>query len=429
MAHFISPGARGRVADYPAACIARAAYPDVRAFTISHAPAGPGNDGELTIHHGVGVGRGGKVWFGEPGGAGKARFSRQTLNKKHSNRGYSSIKVGCRPADAWIWILLRSATMKTPATPDDEFTRLRTLRALRVLDSEPEERFDRLTRLAKRMFGVPIALVSLVDENRQWFKSCLGLPVRQTPRDISFCGHAILGDEIFVIENALEDERFADNPLVTGEPHIRFYAGCPLAAPNGTKLGTLCIIDREPRTLDADDLATFKDLARMAEDELAAISLATMDELTCLSNRRGFEVLAKHTLDLCRRMQRSASLLFFDLDRFKQINDRFGHAEGDRALQAFADVLKRVCRESDLIARISGDEFAVLATASSPVEIERMLRRFQAAVDDFNAQNRLEYRLGFSAGSVDYDPERHASIGDILNEADTLMYAQKRARA
>ncbi len=319
--------------------------------------------------------------------------------------------------------------MKPPETPDDEFTRLRTLRALNVLDSEPEERFDRLTRLAKRMFNVPIALVSLVDENRQWFKSCVGLPVRQTPRDISFCGHAILGDEVFVIENALEDERFADNPLVTGEPHIRFYAGCPLTAPNGTKLGTLCIIDREPRTLDADDLSTLSDLARMAEDELAALSLATMDELTSLSNRRGFEVLAKHTLDLCRRMRRSASLLFFDLDRFKQINDGFGHAEGDRALQSFADVLKQVCRESDVIARISGDEFVVLATASSPVEIERLLERFQRGIDEANAQNRLGYCLAFSVGSVDYDPDRHASIGDILNEADILMYARKKARA
>jgi len=319
--------------------------------------------------------------------------------------------------------------MQKPAIPIDEVKRLRTLRSLSVLDSDPEERFDRLTRLAKRMFDVPIALVSLVDENRQWFKSCVGLPVRETPRDISFCGHTILGEDVFLIENALDDERFADNPLVTGEPNIRFYAGCPLKAPDGNVLGTLCIIDTRPRSLEAEDLSLLNDLARMAEDELAALSLATLDELTSLSNRRGFEALASHTLDLCRRMHRSASLLFFDLDRFKQINDNFGHAEGDRALVCFSNVLIDVFRESDIVARISGDEFAVLATASSAVEVEQMLRRLQAGLDEENANNPLDYQLGFSVGAVDYDPQFHASVSDLLIEADNLMYTSKKARA
>lgn len=114
--------------------------------------------------------------------------------------------------------------MKSPETPRDEETRLKRLRSLGILDTAPEERFDRLTRLAKRMFGVPIALVSLVDENRQWFKSCVGLEASETPRDVSFCGHAILCNEIFIIADATLDERFADNPLVLNEPKIRFYS-------------------------------------------------------------------------------------------------------------------------------------------------------------------------------------------------------------
>ena len=226
--------------------------------------------------------------------------------------------------------------MKTPDFPDNEQTRLAALRALGVLDTGPEERFDRLTRMCKRLFGVPIALVSLVDENRQWFKSCLGLSVGETSRDISFCGHAILGNDIFVITDATMDERFADNPLVMNEPFIRFYAGCPLSAQNGTKLGTLCIIDTEPRSMTSDDLTTLKDLASMVERELEAIQLATMDDLTRISNRRGFIALAQHTLNLCRRQQVPASLVFVDLNGFKPINDNFGHAEGDRALAAFA---------------------------------------------------------------------------------------------
>lgn len=136
--------------------------------------------------------------------------------------------------------------MQIPAKPADEPARLDALRALNILDTSPEERFDRLTRLAKRLFDVPIALVSLVDVDRQWFKSCVGLDASETPRDISFCGHAIVGDEILMIRDTLVDERFHDNPLVTGAPHIRFYAGCPLRVPNGSKIGTLCLIDADP---------------------------------------------------------------------------------------------------------------------------------------------------------------------------------------
>ncbi|HBC58163.1 MAG TPA: GGDEF domain-containing protein, partial [Gammaproteobacteria bacterium] len=180
------------------------------------------------------------------------------------------------------------STLKIPDLPDDESSRLTTLNALNILDTEPEERFDRLTRIAKRLFDVPIALVSLVDENRQWFKSCIGLNVRQTDRNISFCGHAILGDGIFIIPNALKDERFADNPLVIDEPHIRFYAGCPISVPDGHKMGTLCIIDRKPRQLSQEDLELLQDLANMVGQELAALQMATLDELTGIANRRGF---------------------------------------------------------------------------------------------------------------------------------------------
>ena len=155
--------------------------------------------------------------------------------------------------------------MKKPDIPQNEESRLKTLRSLSILDTPPEQRFDRLTRMAKRMFSVPIVLVSLIDEDRQWFKSSVGLSVRETGRDISFCGHSILGNDIFIIPNAVDDERFADNPLVLDDPNIRFYAGCPLRAPNGDKMGTLCIIDREPRELGEKDLETLRDLASMVE--------------------------------------------------------------------------------------------------------------------------------------------------------------------
>jgi diguanylate cyclase (GGDEF)-like protein/PAS domain S-box-containing protein len=167
-----------------------------------------------------------------------------------------------------------------PAVPIDEEKRLATLRGLNVLDTPPEERFDRLTRLAQRIFDVPIAVITLVDSNRQWFKSCQGLDATETPRSISFCGHAILGDEVFVIPDAALDPRFADNPLVAGAPHIRFYAGQPLKANNGSRLGTLCILDIKPRQPSQDDLDVLRDLAALVESELNLLdTVETQDSL------------------------------------------------------------------------------------------------------------------------------------------------------
>ena len=184
--------------------------------------------------------------------------------------------------------------MIAPEIPFDEKQRLEKLRALKILDSAPEERFDRLTRMAKRMFNVDVSVVSLIDENRQWFKSraeeC-NLP-DETHRDLSFCGHAILGEQVFVVEDALLDERFHDNPMVTSAPNIRFYAGYPLKVNSGSALGTLCIFDREPRRFDPDELQLLQDLGAMAEQEIAALQLATLDELTLISNRRGYTDLA-----------------------------------------------------------------------------------------------------------------------------------------
>lgn len=162
--------------------------------------------------------------------------------------------------------------MKEPFDAKDEAERLAKLKSLNVLDTPPEERFDRITRIAKRVFDVPIVLISLVDEDRQWFKSCVGLDVSQTGRDISFCGHAIHNDELFIVEDTALDPRFSDNPLVLNEPFIRFYAGCPLQFEGGSALGTLCLIDKRVRSLSKDDIQLFKDLGKIAEMELSISS-------------------------------------------------------------------------------------------------------------------------------------------------------------
>lgn len=164
--------------------------------------------------------------------------------------------------------------MSAAPKPGDEAQRLAALRSLFVLDTPHEERFDRITRLATQIFDVPIALITLVDEDRQWFKACQGLSDTETPRDLSFCAHAILNPtEIMVVPDARLDPRFSDHPLVTGEAQLRFYAGHPLLTPEGLPLGSLCVLGREPRKLAAGDRRALQDLARIAEAELTTSEL------------------------------------------------------------------------------------------------------------------------------------------------------------
>ena len=254
--------------------------------------------------------------------------------------------------------------------PPDEAQRRAAPHALKILDTEPEERFDRITRLAQRLFGTPMATVTFVDEDRQWFKSAVGMAGTEDSRDISFCAHAVLDPtESMVVADAREDPRFADNPLVRGDPNIRFYAGQPVAAPGGESIGTLCVIDDKPRAAEDFDTEALAELAAMVEAEIASLSLAIGDELTGLSNRRGFEMLGERLLAAARRSVRGwrwpggaarppparrlelpVSAIYADLDNLKPINDTHGHETGDAALVRAASVLSDSMRGSDLIA-------------------------------------------------------------------------------
>ena len=153
---------------------------------------------------------------------------------------------------------------------EDERERLAALRALNLLDTEPEERFDRYTRIAAALFDVPVALVTLVDEDRQWFKSCIGTSECETSREVSFCAHALRQHRVMVVPDALADPRFADNPMVVGGPRIRFYAGAPLHIRGGHCIGTLCIIDQRPRELSENERTLLEDLGKLVEKELIA---------------------------------------------------------------------------------------------------------------------------------------------------------------
>ena len=310
--------------------------------------------------------------------------------------------------------------------PAGEEQRLAALRSMKLLDTPPDPHIDALLRIAQRLFGVGSALVSLIDTDRQWFKARIGTTSLEGPRNISFCGHTILSEDILYVQDALVDERFVDNPAVTGHPHIRFYAGCPLRFVDGSKIGTLCIIDVKPRHFDYKDIQALKDLATTAERELTAVQLATQDDLTNTYNRRGFVLLASHILNICVRQGIPASLAFLDLDNFKQINDKYGHAEGDKVLTSFADQIKKVCREADLFARLGGDEFAILFVNIRKVAADNIFSRFRRILEHYNQESGKEYDISFSYGVVDFEPDKHESIESLLDDGDAQMYKWKK---
>ncbi|MFA9219102.1 MAG: diguanylate cyclase [Sphingomonadaceae bacterium] len=309
-----------------------------------------------------------------------------------------------------------------------EARRIATLHALQLLESGPEERFDRLTRLARRLFNVPFAKVTLVDSDQVHTLSCCGGPQAPVSRDIAFCSQTILDDEVLVVPDALADPRYRDSPLVLGEPFVRFYAGCPLTVMDGSRLGALCLIDHVPRKFTLEDQQLLRDLAALVERELAAVQLATQCDLTGLANRRGFEMLGQQALEVCKRLGKPAALLYFDLNRFKAINDRYGHGEGDHALRVFVEVLRRILRSSDLTARLGGDEFVAMLIDSDDEQTAAVIERLRATLAARNAIDQRGYDIHFSVGQVALDGRLHATISAMMNDADAEMYRNKVAQ-
>jgi diguanylate cyclase (GGDEF)-like protein len=305
---------------------------------------------------------------------------------------------------------------------------LQSKQALKVLDSESDERFDRYTRLACKIFDVPIALVSLIDRERRWFQSEYGIEVPSTLQGFSFCGLEMSGDEVLVVPDVRKDERFRDRQTLAMALNLQFYAACPLQSPSGEHLGSLCLIDHRPRDFSPDDADKLKELGHLVEAELSSSVLATTDDLTRIANRRGFIAVATHALAACVRMGHPATLVLFDLDGFKAINDDLGHDVGDQALFDFARALLKTFRESDVVARLGGDEFCALLSPVNPDAVGRSLARLDESLAQRNRGLQENYCLRYSAGIVNVDGSKPADLDELLREADQLMYKSKRAK-
>ncbi len=340
---------------------------------------------------------------------------------------------------------LSSLAMKIPAFPDDEARRQDSLDSLKLVDTPSEERFDRITRLAQSFFGVPIVLVSMVDRERQWFKSSQGLDASETPRDVSFCGHAILGEHALVVADTSQDERFADNPLVTGDPKIRFYAGHPVAAPDGQRVGTLCLIDTEPRDLSAVEQRTLADLAALVENELKSSQLsetqlelrtelataqmkAAIDPLTRLWNRESIFEIARRELARAKRSRTPLAVAFVDIDDFKAINDGYGHLVGDDVLRFIAERMRAAVRPYDAVGRYGGEEFLIVLAETDRDIAEKVCERVRQRIQekDPDAQKgtpTVTTSVGVAHGTGDNLPE----LERLVEVADEALYRAKQS--
>jgi diguanylate cyclase (GGDEF)-like protein len=315
--------------------------------------------------------------------------------------------------------------------PINESDRIAELQSYEILDTQCEESFDDLTRLAARLIDCPISAISMIDTHRQWFKAQVGLDIRETPRTASFCAYAILQDEPLVVVDAAQDDRFRDNPLVTGDPAIRFYAGVPLCNPQGFRLGTLCVIDRRPRELSADQIDTLVSLARTAMTTLElhramnqVRTLALTDPLTGIANRSAFLGAVDRAIARQQRHYEPFTLIYLDLDGFKQVNDNEGHAAGDQVLCDIAAALTANSRAEDLAARIGGDEFAVLISGDDCTDAHQVGERIRAAV--LAAMKPGGRSVTASLGSVCFRCSPADAV-TALSVVDKLMYSAKHA--
>jgi diguanylate cyclase (GGDEF)-like protein len=333
--------------------------------------------------------------------------------------------------------------MRNPPLHPQEEQRQKSLDDLDIVDTPADPYLDSLVRLARDVFKVDRVLISLVDRDRQWFKARAGAGIEDsTPRNISFCAHAILQEaSTMVIPDTHNDERFTDNPLVTQAPYIRFYAGHSLIASSGLPVGTLCLLHSQPRELSASERDRLRDIAQIVEGYIKLRSLtehtqklreavsrerrrALIDPLTQLWNRAALEHFYPGEQAQATRNHEQIGILFADLDRFKQINDRYGHAVGDQVLVESAHRIATSLRPYDLLMRFGGEEFVIIARVEDQDQLMRIAERIRVAVTETpivttTGQVAVTTSVGGTYGSPNDD------VDLLLARADAALYEAK----
>ncbi|MFP4147683.1 MAG: putative bifunctional diguanylate cyclase/phosphodiesterase [Halorhodospira sp.] len=322
--------------------------------------------------------------------------------------------------------------MEHAPIPEDEERRQEALERYRILDTDNEPIFDRIARLACRIFDTPIAAITFIDRHRQWFKAAPGLEVRETPREISFCGHVVAGEDPLIVPDAYADRRFHDNPLVTETPGIRAYLGVPLRTEEGLRIGVLCVQDRQARDFSEADAGTLRELAditvyaleaRLAQSD--AERLMHFDPLTGLPNRLLFWDRLQQALATRRYDGKDLAVLALDLRDFRAVNDSLGREQGDRLLAKVGERLQASLRQDDTVARLSGDEFGILLPRLSDTDDSaslawRIVEAVEVPYELDGVRVPVSARVGISVRTGEEDT---AEL--LLERADAAMHEAK----
>ncbi len=320
--------------------------------------------------------------------------------------------------------------------PANETQRLRALRSYDIIDTPAEVNFDILTRVAMHAINTPAAVIGLMDADRLWFKSQIGLGVPQLDRQIAFCAHAVMRpDELLVAPDLRHDARFRDNPLVLQAPFLRFYAGAPLVDRHGYALGTIAVVDTQPREFTDSQRVLLHDLSALVigalenRQQTALLGqLAMTDHLTGLANRAQFERALKSELALADRSGDAAILFYMDLDGFNKINDSYGHAAGDEVLACVAQRMAGQVRAGDLLARFGGDEFGLLLRQGDMASAELLAARIADEVrTPITLSNGHRVSVSISIG-IARSSACVNSMALLLANADQALYGAKRSK-
>ena len=350
--------------------------------------------------------------------------------------------------------------MSVPAypVPADEAGRQRALERYGILDSAPERFYDDAAALAAAICGTPIAMVSLIDNNRQWYKAKVGVDTSETHRKDAFCAHTIMTpDTTLIVSDAALDERFSGSTLVIDNPHIRFYAGAPLVTPEGFSLGALCVIDTTPREITPEQTAALESLARTVsahleqrrhitdleryilekdaqvealEDYQRELEEAStryreeslIDPVTGGPNRRACELHLADEHERAIRYETHYSLLMLDLDNFKDVNDLHGHSEGDTVLAMACRILQTSLRPSDFLGRLGGDEFVAILPHTDPEGARIIAERMRRGI--YTASWTTAFPVTVSIG-IAYWKGGKKPARDVLARADEALYLSK----
>lgn len=331
--------------------------------------------------------------------------------------------------------------------PANERARLEAVLKLNLLDSPIEERFERITRLACRTLNVPIASFTLIDESRQWFKSMQGSDYVETPRELAFCTHTILQDDVMLVPDTRQDERFEDNPLVTGDTNISFYAGCPIRGPQGQKVGTICALDTRPRELDEEHVQLLRDLAALVETELrvatlsksqsdllaelnTSLRLAMVDRVTRLWNRRGITNLLNREWSQSIRNDTPLALIRIGIDDYARLADRHDETIVNAIVKKIGNRLVNVLRAEDIVGRLDDGEFLAILQDCDADALQAAVRRINAVAEtSFTSELGEVLPLTITLGTMTAQPDAGLSPEALIDKAEEALAEAKRLKA